>query len=244
MLEAVHSCEKKNSYNEVTLSGRGLPVVFIIAVIFAVVLVAICHRCRHRHRIACVLEFLVVHHPPPLPLHGSDELCELSNLLLPPHKVPAAAAPGGHVCNIIFCRTMVILASSASPAAASATASPMLWGHLPPQVAMTPAMMISSPLAYARPGRHHHCCHYCRLCVSQGLGSRPPHCRCESHSRPGGWARGKGQKSKVPGRICPCHRQPDAGSHGPGPTPVQGVARKTPAPCGRDGRAVNAGPPS
>jgi hypothetical protein len=65
--------------------------------------------------------------------------------------VPAAAAPGGHVCDVVVRRATVILASSASPAAVSATAAPMLRGHLPPQVAMTPAMMIPSPLASARP---------------------------------------------------------------------------------------------
>jgi hypothetical protein len=38
----------------------------------------------------------------------------------------------------------------------------------------------------------------------------------------------------VPGRIRQRHRQPDAGSHGPGPAPVRGMARQPPAPRGRD----------
>jgi hypothetical protein len=59
--------------------------------------------------------------------------------------------PPPHVCKVVVRRAMVILASSASPAAASTTAALMLRGHLPPQVAMTPAMMIPSPLASARP---------------------------------------------------------------------------------------------
>ncbi len=106
---------------------------------FAVVLVAI-HR-RHRCWIARVLEFVIVHHPLPLPLPGSDEVCKLFDLLLPPHVVPAAPPPSGHVCNVIIRRARVILASSASPTAACATAALMLREHLPPQVAMTPTML-------------------------------------------------------------------------------------------------------
>jgi hypothetical protein len=167
-----------------------------------------------------------------------DEVLKLFDLLLPPHEVSAAATPGGHICNIVIRRTTVILASSASPAAASATAAPMLRGHLPPQVAMTPAMMIPSPLASPCPGRRRRRRRRCRPCVAQGLGLRPPCCRSESCVRPGGWARGKGQKSKVPGRKHLRHCRPDAGSHGPGPAPVQGMACQPPASCGPDGRAV------
>jgi hypothetical protein len=47
----------------------------------------------------------------------------------------------------------------------------------------------------------------------------------------------------MPGRICPHHHRLDAGSHGPGSAPVQGMARQPPAPCRHDGRAVIAGPP-
>jgi hypothetical protein len=118
----------------------------------------------------------------------------------------------------------------------------MLRGYLPPQVAMTPGMMIPSPLASARPGRHCHRCHHCRPCVARGLGLRPPCHRCESRVRPGGWARGKGQKSKVPGRIRPRHCRPDARSHGLGPALVQGMACQPPASHGGDGRAVVASP--
>jgi hypothetical protein len=108
---------------------------------------------------------------------------------------------------------------------------------------MTPAMMIPSPLASARPGRRCHCCRHCRLCVARGLGPRPPCRQCESRACPGGWARRKGQKLKVPGGTRPRHHRPDAGSHGPGPAPVRGVARQPPAPCGHDGRAVVTSPP-
>ncbi len=93
--------------------------------------------------------------------------------------MPAAAAPGGHVCNVVVCRTTVILASSAPPSAASTTAAPMLRGHLPHQVAMTPTMMIPSPLASACPEcccRHRCHCRHCRrrhLCDAQGLGLYP-----------------------------------------------------------------------
>jgi hypothetical protein len=106
---------------------------------------------------------------------------------------------------------------------------------------MTPVMMIPSPLASAPPRRPRHCHCRCRPCVVQGLGLHPPCCRCESRARPGGWARGKGQKSKVPGGIRLHHHRPDARSHGPGPAPVRGVARQPPAPRGRDGQAVVAG---
>ncbi len=122
-----------------------------------------------------------------------DAVGKLFDLLLPPHEVPAAAAPGGHVCDVLVPRATVILASSASPAAASATAAPMLRGHLPPQVAMTPAMMIPSPLASAHPGRCRCCRRPCRPCVARGLGPRPPCCQCESCAHPGGWEKGKGQ---------------------------------------------------
>jgi hypothetical protein len=103
--------------------------------------------------------------------------------------------------------------------------------------------MIPSPLVSDCTGRHRrrHC--RCRPCVARGLGPRPPCCQCESHVRPGGWARGKGQKLKVTGGIHPCHCRPDAESHGPGSVPVQGMARQPPAPCGRDGWAVVVGPP-
>ncbi len=62
-----------------TLSRRGLPVIVVVAVVFAVVLVA-SHRRRRRHWIAPILEFVVVHHPPPLPLPVSYEVCKLFNL--------------------------------------------------------------------------------------------------------------------------------------------------------------------
>jgi hypothetical protein len=155
------------------------------------VLVAICRQIKR------VLKFVVVitHCRFPSP----DEVRKLFDLLLPPHEVPAAVAPGGHVCNVVVRRATVILASSTSPA-------PMLRRHLPPQVAMTPAMMIPSPLASARPRCHRRRHRRCRPCVAQGLGPRPPRRRCESRARPGGWARGKGQKSKVPGGIRPRHR--------------------------------------
>jgi hypothetical protein len=47
----------------------------------------------------------------------------------------------------------------------------------------------------------------------------------------------------VPGGIRPRHRRLDAGSHGPGPVLVGGVAQKPPAPHGHDGQAVVASVP-
>jgi hypothetical protein len=123
---------KKNSYYEITPIGKGPPVIVVIPVIFTVVLVAN-RRCRHR-QIAYVLEFLIIHQPPPLPLPRSDEIRNLFDLLLPPHVVPAAAPPGNRICNVVVCRAVVILASSASHAAASAATAPMLRGHLLPRV--------------------------------------------------------------------------------------------------------------
>ncbi len=135
---------------EITPNGRGLLVVIIVPVVFTIVLVAL-RRHHHHCWIARILKFVIVHHPPPLPLPGSDEVHGLFDLLIPSHVVLAADPPDGHVCNVVIRRATVILASSASPATASATATPMLRGHLPPQVAMIPAMLIPCPLASAHP---------------------------------------------------------------------------------------------
>jgi hypothetical protein len=143
MLEAV-VCEKECLLMTLHSKKRSPPVVIVVAVIFTVVLVAIHRHCRCQ--IVHTLEFVIVHHPLPLPLPGSDEVRELFDPLLPPHVVPAANPPGGRVCNIVVHRITVILASFASPAAASAASAAMLRGHLPPQVVMTATMLTPSPL--------------------------------------------------------------------------------------------------
>jgi hypothetical protein len=69
------------------------------------------------------------------------------------------------------------------------------------------------------------------------------------------WGQGQGHRFCsaaatviVPGGIHQRHCRPEAGSHGPGPAPVGGVARQPPAPRGRDKgchrRPTAAGPSS
>ncbi len=55
------------------------------------------------------------------------------------------------------------------------------------------------------------------------------------------WGRGRGRgfcsaaaAAIVPGGIRQRHRQPDAGSHKPGPVPVRSMAQQPPPPCGHD----------
>jgi hypothetical protein len=114
------------------------------------------------------------------------------------------------------------------------------------------------------------CCMAClhnmvsRLMINAaGCGCRCSHLGGCSPAGPGGPPHG-GVARGLPGGVAPeggagfvalpllpscqaeyarVHRQPDAGSHGPGPAPVRVVACQPPAPRGCDGRAVVAGPP-
>jgi hypothetical protein len=75
------------------------------------------------------------------------------------------------------------------------------------------------------------------LVAHRAVGLPRGRCRAaESGAGAGAGVRVRGAAATdiVPGGIRQHHRRPDAGSHGPGPAPVRGMTRQTPAPRGRD----------
>ena len=73
------------------------------------------------------------------------------------------------------------------------------------------------------------------LAAQRAVGSpRGRRQAAESGAGAGARVRGAAAADIVPGGIRQRHRRPNAGSHGPGPAPVRGMAWKTPAARGRD----------
>jgi hypothetical protein len=81
-------------------------------------------------------------------------------------------------------------------------------------------------------------------CLPAPPGTRRPNVRWGHHGGGAGhrsWGMGAGTRvcgaaaaAIVPGKIRKHYRQPDAGSYGPGPVPVRGMARQLPVPHKRD----------
>jgi hypothetical protein len=156
--------------------------------------------------------------------------CQPSPPLAATSTMSSSAAPGS------------FLPSHPPPPLPPTTTAQILRGNLPPQVAMTPAMMIPSPLASACPDAIAIAAAVIACVLLEAWAHTPLVADVKAvHAQEAGRG-GKGKKSKVPGRIRPRHCRPDAESHGPGPALVRGMARQPPAPRERDGRAVIAGP--
>jgi hypothetical protein len=152
---------------------------------------------------------------------------------------------GGRIATPPHPHATAALAASPAPRHSSSYSSPLRYCHRAEPQRSTTWPMINAARCGAKsspsegavvPVRGHACWRH------PGPGG-PPCSGIARGAAPGSGVGGRGggavfcgmaTAAIMPGRIRQHHRRPDAGSHGPGPAPVGGVAWQMPAPCGRD----------